>query len=151
MLVGMSIKTARLSPTIMIATVLAYKKPAVWKPLAPKRFAWAFGATMITICWIYFNPEVVAGWVNTLAGSQILPETENYMSYYIPMVMVWVCIGFMWMEAVLGFCVGCLIHSLLVKLGVLKEECYECNNIDWDEIARKHQQKQAKASANGSE
>jgi hypothetical protein len=38
----------------------------------------------------------------------------------------------MWMETVLGFCVGCHIHALLVRLGVLKDDCYACNNLTWD-------------------
>jgi hypothetical protein len=50
---------------------------------------------------------------------------------WLPLVMVWVCLGFMWLEAILGFCVGCKIHALLVKLGVFQEECEECNNLDF--------------------
>ena len=143
MLVSMSVTLSRLSPTILIASFLAKGQPQVWKPLVPKRFAWTIGATLIAVCWIYFNPEVFAGWVNTIAGSMVLPETENYMSYYIPLIMVWVCLAFMWLEAVLGFCVGCKVHALLVAVGLIKEECESCNNIDWDEIARKHKEKQA--------
>jgi len=44
--------------------------------------------------------------------------------------------------------VGCKVHSLLVLVGVLKEECHDCNNIDWDEIARKHAAKKATEEAN---
>jgi hypothetical protein len=142
MLVSMSVRLSRLSPTILIASILAKSKPTVWKPLVPKRFAWTIGAIMISVCWIYFNPEVFAGWVNNIWGTPVLPTTENYMSYYIPMVMVWVCLGFMWLEAILGFCVGCKVHSLLVTVGILKEECEACNNIDWDEIARKNKERQ---------
>nr|MDA3876466.1 DUF4395 family protein [Halothiobacillus sp.] len=54
----------------------------------------------------------------------------------IPLLVI-VCIAFMWLEAVLGFCVGCKIYSLLVMLRVHKEECETCNNIDWDEIERR--------------
>lgn len=143
MLVSMSVTLSRLSPTILVASFLAKGKPEVWKPLVPKRFAWTIGASMIAICWIYFNPEVFAGWVNGIYGSMLLPETENYMSYYIPLIMVWVCLGFMWLEAILGYCVGCKVHALLVAVGIIKEECESCNNIDWDEIARKHKEKQA--------
>ncbi len=142
MLISMSVVLSRLSPTILIASILASRQPQVWKPLVPKRFAWTIGATMISICWIYFNPEIFAGWVNAIAGSAVLPTTENYMSYYIPLLMVWVCLGFMWLEAVLGFCVGCKVHALFVSLGIIKEECEACNNIDWEEIARKHKERQ---------
>ena len=84
----------------------------------------------------------MAEFVNKLAGHTILPETVSFMPYWIPLILVWVCLGFMWMETVLGFCVGCKIHALFVKLGILKEECEACNNIDWDEIARRHAAKQ---------
>jgi hypothetical protein len=36
----------------------------------------------------------------------------------------------MWLEAILGFCVGCKLHALFVKLGWLQEECEECNNLN---------------------
>ena len=141
MLATMFVVTTRFSPTVLISCVLAYNKPVVWKPLPPKRFAWAIGATMISICWVYFNPEIVAGWVNVLFDANI-DTSENFMSDSIPMNMVWVCLAFMWMEAVLGFCVGCKVHSLLVKLKIFEEACEECNNIDWDAIAKRHAEKQ---------
>lgn len=140
MLVGMTVFTSRFSPTILLSCFLARGKPPVWKPLLPKRFAWTIGASLIITCLIFFNPEVFAGWVNKLVGiEEWLPTTENYMPGWIPLTLVWVCLGFMWMETVLGFCAGCQVHSLLVKLGILKEECAACNNIDWDEIARRKQ------------
>lgn len=145
MLAGMTVFTSRFSPTIYLASFLAKRtaKP-VWKPLLPKRFAWTIGASIIATCLIFFNPDIFAGWVNTIAGTTLLPTDRQYMSYYIPLSMVWVCLGFMWMEAVLGFCVGCKVHALLVKVGILKEVCESCNNIDWDEIARKNQERLAK-------
>jgi hypothetical protein len=144
MLAGMFVFTSRFSPAIWLSTVLAHNQPAVWKPLTPKRFAWTIGATFISVCLIYFNPEIFAHWVNTIAQSEVLVTTENYMSAWIPLTLVWICFGFMWLEAILGFCVGCKVHALMVKLGIFKEECYECNNIDWDEIARKHKEKLSK-------
>lgn len=129
MLAGMFVITSRLSPTILIASFLARAHEPVWKPLLPKRFAWSIGVTFITVCLIFFNPEVFAGWVNWVARSELLPTTSNYMSQWIPLVLVWVCLGFMWLETVLGFCVGCKIHALLVRLGLLSDECYACANI----------------------
>lgn len=144
MVFSMFVVTSRLSPTILIASFLARKHPTVWKPLVPKRFAWTIGATFIAICWVFFNPDVFANWLNGITGSELLPTTTNYMSPMIPLILVWVCLGFMWMEAILGFCVGCKVHALMVKLGILKEECEACNNIDWEEIARKNQERLAK-------
>jgi len=135
MLAGMFVFSSRFSPTIMISTLLARGSPPVWKPLAPKRFAWVIGASLITVCLVFFNPDTFAGWVNAVAGSEVLPTTYNYLPYWIPLTLVWVCIGFMWLESVLGFCVGCKIHALLVWMGIFKEHCAACNNIDWDRIA----------------
>jgi len=132
MLAGMFAFTARFSPTVLISSFLARGHAPVWKPLTPKRFAWSIGATFISVCLVFFNPEVFAGWVNWVAHSEVLPTTTNYMPKWIPLVLVWVCVGFMWMEAVLGFCVGCKVHSLLVKLGVMKEECVACNTLSWN-------------------
>lgn len=148
MIASMFVVTSRFLPTIYISAFLARKIPPVWKPLVPKRFAWTLGSSFIIICLVFFNPSVVAGWVNAIAGSALLPETSNFMPYWIPLTLVWVCFGFMWLEATLGFCVGCKIHALLVTFGILKEECEECNNIDWDEIARKHKAKQEAEAAN---
>ena len=141
MLAGMFVWSSRFSPAILLATILAKNAKPIWKPLVPKRFAWTIGATLISICLVFFNPEIFAHFINWVSGDQLLSTTENYMSPWIPLTLVWVCFGFMWMEAILGFCVGCKIHALLVWMGIFKEECEACNNIDWDEIARKNQQR----------
>ncbi len=130
MLSGMFAFTSRLSPTILISSFLAKSSAPVWKPLLPKRFAWSIGASFITVCLIYFNPEVFAGWVNTLFFGEILATTHNYMPRWVPWVLVWVCIGFMWMETVLGVCAGCKVHTLLVRMGLLDEACEACNNLN---------------------
>lgn len=143
MLMGLFVFTSRFSPTILIASFLAMNKKPSWKPLVPKRFAWGLGATFIAVCIVFFNPDVFANLINMAIGTSI-PTTYNYMPYWIPLVLVWICLGFMWLETVLGFCVGCKIHALLVMVGVFKEECEACNNIDWDEIARKNEERLAK-------
>jgi hypothetical protein len=143
MLAGMFVITSRFSPTIYLSSFLVKNKPPEWKPLLPKRFAWSIGATLIVSCLVFFNPEVLAGWVNGLWGAEVLPETSNYMPPWVPTTLVWICLGFMWLETVLGYCVGCKVHALLVKLGVLEEECEACNNIDWDALAAKKQKMQS--------
>lgn len=145
MLSGMFKWSSRFSPTILIASLLAADKPPVWKPLVPKRFAWTLGGSFIVVCLVFFNPDSTARILNSILGTEI-PTHINYMPYWIPLVLVWVCLGFMWMEAILGFCVGCKIHSMLVWMGIIKEECETCNNIDWDEIARRHQERQQQKS-----
>ena len=131
MLAGMTVRTAYLSPTIWLATWLARSARPVWKPLAPKRFAWTIGASMISVCLVFFHPEKFAAAVNFIAQSNLLPTTEQFLPRWLPLVMVWVCLGLMWLEAVLGYCLGCEVHALLVKLGIFKDECEECNNLDF--------------------
>lgn len=132
MIAGMFAFTAHFSPTIWISTLLARSHRPYWKPLVPKRFAWTIGASLISICLVFFNPDTFAHWVNTVWGSELLPETVNYMPRWIPVSLIWVCLGFMWMESVLGICLGCKVHALLVWMGILKDECEACNNLSWD-------------------
>lgn len=132
MLAGMLRSTSRLSPTIFISTLLARHHRPVWKPLIPKRFAWSIGASLIITCLVFFNPDTFASWVNALTHSELLPTTHNFMPRWIPSVLVWVCLGFMWMETVLGFCVGCQLHAFLVWAGLIKHECEACNNLNWN-------------------
>jgi hypothetical protein len=129
MLAGMFVFTSRLSPLILISSFLAKNYRVVLKPLAPKRFAWALGGSMISICLIFFNPDTFAGYVNVLFDSELLPTTRNYIPPQIPVSLVWFCVLFMWLEVVFGFCVGCKIHSLLVFLRIIKDECEDCNDI----------------------
>jgi len=129
MLSGMFVKTSYLSPTIWIASFLARNKQPVWKPLVKKRFAWIIGATFIATCWVFFNPDKFAYFVNGIAHTSLLSTSEQYLPYWIPLTLVWVCFGFMWLETVMGWCAGCSLHSLFVKLGILKEECEACNDI----------------------
>lgn len=151
MLAGMFVFSSRFSPTIILCTYLARKTPPVWKPLLPKRFAWSIGVTLMSLCLMFFNPDTVASWINNLWGSQLLSETEQFIPYWIPVYMVWVCIAFMWLEAIFGYCVGCKVHSLLVWMGIIKEECHDCNNIDWDKIERRHKAKQESKESESSD
>lgn len=131
MLSGLFVFTSRLSPTIWLASWLAQHHRPVWKPLVPKRFAWSLGSSFIITCLVFFNPDTFAGWVNAITAHELLPTTYNFMPRWIPAVLVWVCLGFMWMETVLGFCVGCQLHALGVKLGWIEEPCEACNNLDF--------------------
>lgn len=131
MLAGMTVRTSYLSPSIWLATALARYSQVVWKALAPKRFAWTIGASMISVCLVFFHPEKFAAAINFMAHAQVLPSAEQYLPRWLPLVMVGVCLGFMWMETVLGYCLGCEVHAILVRLGVFKEECEACNNLDF--------------------
>jgi hypothetical protein len=132
MLAGMFTKTAYLSPTIHLATLLTRHIRPKWEPLKPKRFAWSIGATLIVSCLLFFNPDTAARFINGLFASELLPTDANWMPDFIPF-LVGVCFLLMWMEAVFGFCLGCKLHWLLAKIGVFKEHCYDCMNVDFDQ------------------
>ena len=149
MIAGMFVLTSRLSPTILLSSLLAKSCSPVWKPLVPKRYAWIIGASLISVCIVFFNPEILAEWVNDIFGSELLPTTENYIPFWIPTNLVWVCIAFMWLETVLGYCVGCKVYSLLVWIGIHEKECEACNNIDWEAIAKKNATKQQSSDLPG--
>jgi len=141
MLSGMFVKTSLLSPTIWISSYLARNQPAVYKPLNPKRMAWFIGASMIIACLVFFNPDTFAHWMNKLFGLEITTD-EQVLPMWIP-TLVFLCLAFMWSEAILGVCAGCKLHALFVKVGIFKEPCEACNNIDWEAIAARHAAKQA--------
>ncbi|WP_428086721.1 DUF4395 domain-containing protein [Candidatus Thioglobus sp.] len=140
MLLGMFVITARFSPTVLIASLLTMGKERVWKPIVPKRFAWGLGFSFISVCIVFFNPDYFAIKINGVLGTGI-PTDYNYIPYWLPLNLVWMCVLMMWLESVLGFCVGCKIHAGLVKIGWIEEACEACNDIDWDEIRRKKQQR----------
>lgn len=140
MLLGLSIISSRFSPTILLASFLTFGQKPNWKPLGPKRCAWLIGASFISVCIVFFNPDAVALWINNLLGTNI-PVDENYIPSWLALNLVWICLLFMWLEAIVGFCVGCKIYAGLVKLGIVNRHCEICENIDWDEIKRKKQQK----------
>lgn len=130
LLIGLSIKTSYLSPTIHLTTFLTRNKKPSWKPYKPKKFAWIIGVSLISSCLIFLNPDSFATFLNEISGMELLPTDQNYMPFFIP-ILVWACFGLMWLEAVLGLCLGCKLHWVLSKIGIFKEECYACNNLDF--------------------
>lgn len=147
MLLGMSIIGARFSPTILIASFLTASRAPEWKPIAPKRCAWIMGASFISVCIVFFNPDSIALWLNNLLGTSI-PVDVNYVPSGLVLTLVALCLLFMWLEAIIGYCAGCKVYVLLVKFGIVNRHCDACENIDWDEIQRKKQEKLDKKSKN---
>ncbi|SMN12281.1 hypothetical protein SPBRAN_497 [uncultured Candidatus Thioglobus sp.] len=140
MLLGLTVIGSRFSPTILLASFLTLGVKPVWKPIEPKRCAWLLGASFIAVCIVFFNPDAIALWINNLLGTGI-PVDENYVPSWLALNLVWICLLFMWMEAIVGFCAGCKIYALLSKLGLVNRHCQACENIDWDEVNRKKQQR----------
>lgn len=82
-----------ISPAGIMGTLLTMKVRPVWKPTSPKRFAWTLGATL-GICCLGFWMLGMTQWVIAVLS---------------------ICFILTWLEAVLGFCVGCWMYSLLFK------------------------------------
>ena len=81
-----------LSPFGLLGTALTMKFPAAWKPPSPKRFAWTLGAGMGITCTLM----------------RIFRVPNEYIA-----IVVLMCYILTWLEACLGFCVGCWMYGLI--------------------------------------
>ena len=90
MLVAASFGLTPLSPAGVLGTLITRKVAPVWKPTKPKRFAWLLGATLGVCCMTFWYVDMPNWVIGVLA----------------------ICFTLTWLEAVLGFCVGCWMHSL---------------------------------------
>ena len=95
----------RFSPAGALARALTWGQPPQWVLAKPKRFAWTLGLVMTFAMTIITNSGI-RGWL--------------------PRSICLICLTLMWMESVLGLCVGCKLHSLLVRCGrASKDPAYE--------------------------
>jgi hypothetical protein len=86
----------RYSPTGVLAKALTFNQAPQWVSAKPKRFAWTLGFGM-SFAMVLITNSGIRG---------MLPRT-----------ICLVCLTLMWMESVLGLCLGCKIHALLVRRG----------------------------------
>jgi uncharacterized protein DUF4395 len=86
----------RYSPTGVIARAMTLRRAPDWVSARPKRFAWTLGLGM--------------------AFSMML-ITNSGIRGMLPRTICAICLTLMWMESVLGLCLGCKIHALLVRRG----------------------------------
>ncbi len=119
MIVSMNKYTVRFSPTIRLSMWLSRNKKAYYSPYEPKKFAWFIGALLISSCLVFFNP-----WIIPIEGFVIPIEYG--------LVFLGTCLTFMYFELAFSFCAGCWVHAKLAQAGIVKNECYECNNLDFD-------------------
>jgi hypothetical protein len=84
------------SPMGIIARALTLGSPPEWVSAKPKRFAWTLGLGMAFSMMIITNSGVRG----------MLPRT-----------ICAICLTLLWMESVLGLCLGCKLHALLVRVG----------------------------------
>ena len=86
----------RYSPIGALARAMTLRQAPDWVSAKPKRFAWTLGLGM--------------------AFSMML-ITNSGVRGMLPRTICVICLTLMWMESVLGLCLGCKIHALLVRRG----------------------------------
>lgn len=84
------------SPVGILANWITRRRPPHWVSAKPKRFAWTLGLLM------------------SLAMVVI---TNTGIRGVLPLTICILCLTLMWLEAVLGLCLGCEIHRVIVRGG----------------------------------
>jgi uncharacterized protein DUF4395 len=84
------------SPTGVLARAMTRSQPPEWVSAKPKRFAWTLGLAMA------FSMMVI---------------TNSGIRGTLPRTICVICLTLMWLESVLGLCLGCKLHGLLVARG----------------------------------
>ena len=93
------------SPVGLIAGAMTVRRAPDWVSAKPKRFAWTLGLGMA------FSMMVI---------------TNSGIRGMLPRTICAICLTLMWMESVLGLCMGCKLHALLVRRGwASKDAAYE--------------------------
>jgi hypothetical protein len=97
------------SPTGIVAHWMTRRELPHWVSAKPKRFAWSIGLVM---------------------SFAMVLITNGGIRGALPLTICLMCLALMWMEAVLGLCLGCEIHRQLVRRGwIQRDEAYEvCTN-----------------------
>jgi hypothetical protein len=105
------------SPVGLVAGWLTRRQPALWLSARPKRFAWSLGLGLSGAMAVITNVGI-RGWI--------------------PRSICLLCLSLMWLESVLGLCLGCEIHALLRRRGwVSNEEAFgPCAHGACDESTR---------------
>jgi hypothetical protein len=86
----------RASPVGIVAGWLTRRTPPHWVSARPKRFAWSIGIVMALAMALITNIGIRGA---------------------LPLSICLLCLALMWMEAVLGICLGCEIHAWLLRRG----------------------------------
>jgi hypothetical protein len=86
----------RASPMGLVARALTVGRPAEWVSAKPKRFAWTLGLGM---------------------SFSMMLITNSGIRGTLPRTICLICLTLMWLESVLGLCMGCEMHRWLVRRG----------------------------------
>jgi cytochrome b561 len=93
------------SPMGVLARWMTQRQPPQWASAKPKRFAWTLGLIMSLAMMVITNSGIRGG---------------------LPFTICLICLTLMWLEAVLGLCLGCEIHGLMVRRGwAAKDDAFE--------------------------
>ncbi len=84
------------SPSGLVAGWMTRRQAPQWVSAKPKRFAWTLGLAMALTMTVITNSGI--------HGS-------------VPRTICLICLTLMWMEAVLGLCLGCEIYGVMVRRG----------------------------------
>ena len=84
------------SPSGLVARWMTRRQAPQWVSAKPKRFAWSLGV-------------IIALAMATITNSGIHGP--------LPRTICLICLTLMWMEAVLGLCLGCEIYGVMVRRG----------------------------------
>jgi len=84
------------SPVGVVARWMTRRLEPQWASAKPKRFAWTLGLMMSLAMMIITNIDIHGA----------LPRT-----------ICLICLALMWLESVLGLCLGCEMYGLLVRRG----------------------------------
>lgn len=107
----------RYSPTGIVARALTRNQPPQWVSAKPKRFAWMLGLG--------------------LAVSMTVVTTSG-ITGTLPRTLCAICLTMMWLESVLGVCMGCELHGRLVRRGLTqKDPAFEVCAHDACELPRR--------------
>lgn len=91
----------RSSPVGIVARAMTHGRPPEWVSARPKRFAWSLGLAMSLSMTVAINSGVRGA---------------------LPVTVCLVCLTLMWLESVLGMCVGCEIARLLMRRGWMRDD-----------------------------
>jgi hypothetical protein len=95
----------QVSPIGVVAGWMTRRQASEWASAKPKRFAWTLGLVMSFAMMVITNSGIRGA---------------------LPLTICLICLTLMWLEAVLGLCLGCEIHGFMVRRGwVEKDAAYE--------------------------
>ena len=93
------------SPVGLAARWMTQRQAPQWVSAKPKRFAWTLGLVMSFAMMVITNSGIRGA---------------------LPLTICMICLALMWMESVLGLCLGCEIHGYMVRRGwVEKDRAFE--------------------------